>query len=42
MQARPPAEWNKKILNGAERGDVDEVELAVAVGANVNCTNGVS
>jgi len=30
------------MLNGAGRGDVDEVELAVAVGANVNCTDGVS
>lgn len=42
MQARPQAERDKEMLGGAERGDVAQVKLALAAGANVDCTDGVS
>ena len=42
MQATPPAERDTKMLDGAERGDVAQVKLASAAGANVNCTDVVS
>ena len=41
MQATPPAEWDTKMLDGAEKGDVAEVKLASAVGASVNCVTAV-
>ena len=42
MQARPLAARSKEIQDGAEAGDVAKVKLASAVGADVNCTDGVS
>ena len=42
MQAKAAGERERKLWDAAEGGDMDEAKLALATGANVNCTDSVT